>query len=57
MTGFAGAPGFEHDDAERFMHGGEHEDVAGMEGVDELRVVVAQAGQQADRVGPSWFVR
>jgi hypothetical protein len=51
--GFAGAPGFEDDDAERLMHGGQHEGVAGMEGVDEFRVVVAETGEQADGIGQS----
>ena len=46
--GPARTPRLQHDDAERLVHRRQDEHIAGMEGLDEFGVVVAQAGQQAD---------
>ena len=47
---FARAPGFEDDDAEGFMHGGQDKDVASLVGIEQGGVVMTETGQEVDAI-------
>lgn len=47
---FARAPGFEDDDAEGLVHGGQDKDVASLIGIKQRRVVMTEAGQEVDAI-------